>query len=539
MKRLTIFTPTYNRAYILKKCYDSLVAQTCKDFVWLVVDDGSFDNTKELINKFIKEKKIEIKYIYQKNGGKYKAVNTGVKNCDTELFAFVDSDDYYLPNTVKIFLNKWDEYCKKDIVGIVGRRQNNNGIIVGKKINLKMKIVSFSEFISKEHFYGDTCRMYKTTILKSNLYPEINDRFIPENVMFGKIDETHNILFLNEALSVSEYLDDGYTNSYKKLLLNNPNGYALSLLQSIRNENKICSKIKLYISYICWCKRKKIEINKEKTITYFISYPFALICLLIGIPTWHTPKRGFLNKTILYFRLFRYFFLSFFGVKLKILDDLDTINYSNKFNKSIIRLGDGEFNLINGEDICYQKYSNKLRNELIEIIKNYDYQSSNYLLCIPKQFLLMSGFKLLKKRNWISSWAFSRYYVKRNFENNVTYGDAFIFSKGNERNYSKLWSLKKYKLCIFVHNNEKFANKFQKCYKINTKFIKVTSSNSYNDLDAIKNEIIKLAKNFNKDDIIIIASMGPAAKALVYEICHEYRVIDAGHCFDFPLKKGL
>lgn len=257
MKRLTIFTPTYNRAYILKKCYDSLVSQTCKDFVWLVVDDGSSDNTKELINKFIKEKKIEIKYIYQKNGGKYKAVNTGVKNCNTELFAFVDSDDYYLPNTVKTFLNKWDEYYKNDIAGIVGRRQNNNGIIVGKKINLKMKIVNFSEFISREHFYGDTCRMYKTSVLKSNLYPEIDDKFIPENVMFGKIDEEHNILFLNEALSVSEYLDDGYTNSYKKLLLNNPNGYTLSLLQSIRNENKLYSKIKLYISYICWCKRKK------------------------------------------------------------------------------------------------------------------------------------------------------------------------------------------------------------------------------------------------------------------------------------------
>ena len=94
MATLTVFTPSYNRAYTLNKCYESLKRQTSQDFIWLIIDDGSSDNTKELVDKWIKEDKINIKYIYQKNQGMHGAHNTAYENIDTELNVCIDSDDY-------------------------------------------------------------------------------------------------------------------------------------------------------------------------------------------------------------------------------------------------------------------------------------------------------------------------------------------------------------------------------------------------------------------------------------------------------------
>ena len=152
MKKLTVFTPTYNRAYILSKCYDSLVKQTNNDFIWMIVDDGSTDNTKELIDSYIKEKKIEIQYIYKSNGGKYTAVNEGIINGKTELFSFVDSDDYYLPNTVQTFLDYWNKYSENNIAGIIGRRCNPDFKIIGNLLEYKSNIVNFTNISNTKKF---------------------------------------------------------------------------------------------------------------------------------------------------------------------------------------------------------------------------------------------------------------------------------------------------------------------------------------------------------------------------------------------------
>lgn len=94
MKKITVFTPTYNRAYTLSKCYKSLKQQTCKDFVWLIIDDGSTDNTQELVEEWITENEIEIQYHYQKNQGMHGAHNTAYELIETELNVCIDSDDY-------------------------------------------------------------------------------------------------------------------------------------------------------------------------------------------------------------------------------------------------------------------------------------------------------------------------------------------------------------------------------------------------------------------------------------------------------------
>ena len=104
---ITIFTPAYNRAYTIHKCYESLKRQTSKNFKWLVVDDGSTDNTRELILKWKEEADFEINYIYKKNGGMHTAHNTAYENIDTELNVCIDSDDYLTDDAVEIIINEW------------------------------------------------------------------------------------------------------------------------------------------------------------------------------------------------------------------------------------------------------------------------------------------------------------------------------------------------------------------------------------------------------------------------------------------------
>jgi len=106
-KRITVFTPTYNRAYILNRLYESLKKQSSKSFLWLIIDDGSTDNTEELVNAWIRENIIEIRYYKQENGGKQRAHNKAVELCDTELFICVDSDDYLTENAIEgVFLTQ-------------------------------------------------------------------------------------------------------------------------------------------------------------------------------------------------------------------------------------------------------------------------------------------------------------------------------------------------------------------------------------------------------------------------------------------------
>ena len=107
MKVLTVFTPTYNRAYCLHQCYESLVRQTCKDFVWMIIDDGSTDNTKDLVDQWLKNNLIDIEYIWQENQGMHGAHNTAYDSIKTELNVCIDSDDYMPDDAVEKIISMW------------------------------------------------------------------------------------------------------------------------------------------------------------------------------------------------------------------------------------------------------------------------------------------------------------------------------------------------------------------------------------------------------------------------------------------------
>lgn len=238
MKQLTVFTPTYNRAYILPKLYESLCNQTCADFVWSIVDDGSTDETELLVSKWIQDGKIEIIYEKQPNGGKMRAHNRGVLKCDTELFLCVDSDDYLEEDSVEISIELWNSTGNKEgLSGIVAYRLIKNLDETDYKIikTFPRKERSSLHSLYADGFMGDTSLVFNSNVLKKYLFPEIDgEKFITEAYVYDQIDQSYEFLICDKPMIVCSYQTDGYTQGALKLKRDNPKGWALFYNQRAR-----------------------------------------------------------------------------------------------------------------------------------------------------------------------------------------------------------------------------------------------------------------------------------------------------------------
>ena len=234
-KKVTIFTPTYNRAYILGRLYDSLKRQTCDDFIWIIVDDGSDDNTEELVRDWIDEELVSIYYYKQKNGGKQRAHNKGVEHCDTELFLCIDSDDYLVDNCVEILLNRWMEVRENPkIAGIVAMKGYDDKTPLGTWIPEEISYSSLDELYTKYKFKGDAALAYRTSILKEYPYwVAEGEKFIGEGYVYQKIDQLYCLLVIPQIIAICEYLDDGYSANVRRLTKNNPVSYTELKRQTI------------------------------------------------------------------------------------------------------------------------------------------------------------------------------------------------------------------------------------------------------------------------------------------------------------------
>lgn len=224
---MTIFTPTYNRAYTLGKLYESLLRQTNMDFCWLIVDDGSTDDTRQLVESFASEGKLEITYIYQENGGKQRAHNTGVEACGTELFFCVDSDDELIPSAVDDVLSLWSRRrSEPDIAGIIAMCGTSETKPMGTWFPAGLETTTLWDLYYKLHHKGDTTHIYRTDVLRN--YPfvvEPGEKFIAETYVYHRIDQKYRLAVLPKIIRTSEYLPDGYTKNVRRVTRENPIGY--------------------------------------------------------------------------------------------------------------------------------------------------------------------------------------------------------------------------------------------------------------------------------------------------------------------------
>lgn len=253
MSTLTVFTPTYNRAYILKQCYDSLCRQTCKDFVWLIVDDGSSDNTKELVDSWLeKDNGFEIRYTYKENGGMHTAHNKAYELIDTELNVCIDSDDYMTDNAVEIIINEWNKNKSEDLAGLIGLDAFENGQIIGDKFPNDLYSTTLYDFYYKLKKKGDKKIVYRSELSKLYPYPVFEgEKYVGLAYKYYKLDQKYKLKTLNQVLCIVEYREDGSSKNMIKQYIKNPKGFAFYRKENMKNPNaSLIYKIKESIHYV-------------------------------------------------------------------------------------------------------------------------------------------------------------------------------------------------------------------------------------------------------------------------------------------------
>lgn len=285
MATLTVFTPTYNRAYILNQCYESLVRQSCKDFIWLIIDDGSTDNTKELVEEWMKnDNKFEIRYHYKKNGGMHTGHNAAYELIDTELNVCIDSDDFMPDNAVELIVNFWNKYGSDKYSGIVALDIYKNGEVIGCKLPNK-KSTTLSGFYDNGG-QGDKKLIYRTEVInKYPSYPEFKgEKFVPLDYKYLLADQDYELLIMNEAVCVVEYMEDGSSKNMFRQYYKNPRGFSFMRKVHMVYDKKFINKFKNCIHYV---SSSFISKNKEfisespnKLMTIF-SIPFGAILYLL------------------------------------------------------------------------------------------------------------------------------------------------------------------------------------------------------------------------------------------------------------------
>lgn len=228
-KTITVFTPTYNRAYCLGALYESLVRQTNRDFEWLVIDDGSKDNTKELVSGWIAEGLIPITYHYKENGGMHTGHNTAYRLIQTELNVCIDSDDFMTDNAIERILTLWKRDGLEKYAGIIGLDATPEGKVIGTSFPEGLRECTYSELSPRYGVVGDKKIVYRTDVVKKyEPYPEFEgERFTP--LYFPVVvDRDYKLLCYNEVFCVVDYRADGSSVNIFRQYFRHPNGFSHS-----------------------------------------------------------------------------------------------------------------------------------------------------------------------------------------------------------------------------------------------------------------------------------------------------------------------
>lgn len=232
MKTLTVFTPTFNRAFCLGQLYESLCRQTSPDFLWLIIDDGSTDNTRNLVVGWQAEGKIEIRYHYQPNCGMHSGHNQAYALIDTQLNTCIDSDDYMPDDAVENILKTWQERGSKNVAGIIGLDAYKDGRIVGTGIPSEVTQSKLSELYQQRGVSGDKKLVIRTDVVRQ--YPPYpvfeGEKFVPLGTLYLMIDQDYDWLCVNDVYCIVEYLPDGSSHNIFKQYRKSPRGFGYSRL---------------------------------------------------------------------------------------------------------------------------------------------------------------------------------------------------------------------------------------------------------------------------------------------------------------------
>ena len=256
MPTLTVFTPAFNRAYTLPRTYASLLGQTCKDFEWLVIDDGSSDGTGDLVKGWMDDGKIAIRYIFQENQGMHGAHNTAYRNITTELNTCIDSDDYMPADAVEKIVSFWKENGSDRFAGIVGLDYAEKGGLIGTRFPEDLKETTLSGFYAGGG-RGDKKLVYRTDVIRR--YPEYpvfnGEKYFSLGYKYLLIDQDYKLLTLNEPLVIVDYQMDGSSFNMYRQYWNNPYGFMFLRKIHMKLKPSFHGRFKSCVHYVSHCLR--------------------------------------------------------------------------------------------------------------------------------------------------------------------------------------------------------------------------------------------------------------------------------------------
>ncbi len=278
---LTVFTPAYNRAHTLPRTYASLKAQDCYCFEWLIVDDGSSDGTRELVQSWIAENPpFKIRYMYKKNGGMHTAYNLAYDNIDTELNVCIDSDDCLSKGAASKIMHKWNEVREKGYAGLLGLDADFDGKIVGNGFPPDLKETTLQDYYLAGG-KGDKKLVFRTDVIKKYPpYPEFEgEKYVALGYKFSMIDRDYKLCVIDEVLCDVEYQADGHSAGMWKEYVRSPRGFAF--YRKFCMENPV-SKKRLIVDCIHYCSSSILAKNKK----YISESPRKFLTVLCTIPGW-------------------------------------------------------------------------------------------------------------------------------------------------------------------------------------------------------------------------------------------------------------
>ena len=276
---LTIFTPTYNRAHTLPRTYESLCRQSCKEFIWLIVDDGSTDQTAELVRRWQDEDNgFPIQYLYKENCGMHTAHNLAYANIHTELNTCVDSDDMLAEEAVAKILSKWQTVREKGYAGLIGLDAGLDGTVIGKGFPAGMTETTLSGYYASGGS-GDKKLVYRTDVINSvPPYPVFpGEKYVGLNYKYLLVDQQYRLAVLNEVLCRVEYQPDGSSHRMFRQYVENPRGFAF--LRVVYMQHPTSGK-RLVVDCIHYCSSSFIAKDRK----YVQRSPKKLLTLLCSLP---------------------------------------------------------------------------------------------------------------------------------------------------------------------------------------------------------------------------------------------------------------
>ena len=290
---VSIVTPTYNRGYLLHKCFDSLLAQTDRDFEWIIVDDGSSDDTETVVRGF-EPADFPIIYIKKENGGKHTALNASHPHIHGKYVLILDSDDYLTAGAVAEVKKGWALYDTNEAVGMVTFLKGNPDGEAVCKSPTPGQLVEVLRHKRVMIHSMDCCEVVRAELFKKYPFPVFEgERFLSECALWNRVGRSHKCVYINEVVYICEYLEGGLTDSGRAMRIRNPKGGMFICDLRMGSNNFLSQRIKYGLLYTCYGYfdgRSGARIyhgSRNKALT--------LLCLLPGYAIYRRWKKTYLK----------------------------------------------------------------------------------------------------------------------------------------------------------------------------------------------------------------------------------------------------